>query len=237
MKRLYKSRKDRVIAGVCGGVGEYFNLDPVLIRIIWVLFAVLGGSGVLAYIIGMVIIPDRPEFAEGLNEENRKTDTSDRPTSQTVWGVILIAIGLLVLFQQFHIFRYFSSQFWHVSWSVIFPVFIILIGILILLRRRDTNQYDTKVRGEEAPEEGFAAGAGYSTIVRPKDDRKLVGVCSGLAYYFKIDPTIIRLLWVIGTFATGGVAVLIYIILAIVLPEGEIADFEPPEGEPGTEDV
>jgi phage shock protein C len=58
-KRLYRS-KERVLAGVCGGVAEYFNVDPVLVRFLWVLWAFLGGTGILAYLIAWVIIPERP---------------------------------------------------------------------------------------------------------------------------------------------------------------------------------
>lgn len=56
MKRLYKSRNDKMICGVCGGVAEYFNVDPTLIRLLFVLLG-LTGSGVVAYIIAAVIIP------------------------------------------------------------------------------------------------------------------------------------------------------------------------------------
>lgn len=58
-KRLYLSDKNRVIAGVCGGIGEYFNIDPVIIRLIWVLFALAYGTGILAYLIAWLIIPRR----------------------------------------------------------------------------------------------------------------------------------------------------------------------------------
>jgi putative stress-responsive transcriptional regulator len=50
-KKLYKSSTDKKIAGVCGGIAEYFNIDSTLVRLAWVVFCLLGGSGVLAYII------------------------------------------------------------------------------------------------------------------------------------------------------------------------------------------
>ena len=56
-KRLYRSTRNCMLAGVCGGIAEYFNIDPTLIRLAWVLFCALGGSGVLAYIIAAIIIP------------------------------------------------------------------------------------------------------------------------------------------------------------------------------------
>jgi len=59
MKHLYRSKKNRIIAGVCGGLGEYFNIDPVIIRILCVLFALGMGSGIIAYIIAWIIIPQR----------------------------------------------------------------------------------------------------------------------------------------------------------------------------------
>lgn len=59
-KRLYKSQKDQKIDGVCAGIAEYFEIDPTLVRLAWVLFCVLGGSGVLAYIVCMLVIPSAP---------------------------------------------------------------------------------------------------------------------------------------------------------------------------------
>ena len=55
-KRLYKSEKDRKISGVCGGIAEYFNIDSTIIRLAWVIFCCLGGSGVLAYIIAAIVM-------------------------------------------------------------------------------------------------------------------------------------------------------------------------------------
>ena len=58
MKRLYKSNSNRVLCGVCGGVGEYFNIDPTIIRLIWVLVACTG-TGIVAYIIAAIIMPEQ----------------------------------------------------------------------------------------------------------------------------------------------------------------------------------
>jgi len=58
IKKLYRSKKNRIIAGVCGGIGEYFDKDPTLIRLLWIIFVLVGGSGILAYIIAWIIIPE-----------------------------------------------------------------------------------------------------------------------------------------------------------------------------------
>ena len=57
MKRLVKST-DKKICGVCGGIGEYLGIDPTVVRLVWILFSVMGGAGVLAYIIAALVIPE-----------------------------------------------------------------------------------------------------------------------------------------------------------------------------------
>jgi len=57
-KKLYRSQRARMIAGVCGGLAEYFDVDPTLVRIVWVLFTCCVGSGVIAYILAFLLIPD-----------------------------------------------------------------------------------------------------------------------------------------------------------------------------------
>ena len=59
--RLYKSNENKMIDGVCGGIAEYFDIDPTLIRLGWVVFCALGGSGIIAYIIAAIIIPRNPQ--------------------------------------------------------------------------------------------------------------------------------------------------------------------------------
>lgn len=59
-KKLYRSNVNKMVWGVCGGIAEYFDIDPTLVRLAWVLFCALGGSGVLAYIITAIIIPRNP---------------------------------------------------------------------------------------------------------------------------------------------------------------------------------
>ena len=59
-KKLYKSSTDKKLAGVCGGIAEYFNIDATLVRLGWVVFSLLGGSGLLAYIIAAIIVPENP---------------------------------------------------------------------------------------------------------------------------------------------------------------------------------
>ena len=59
-RKLYKSREYKTIAGVCGGLAEYFDIDVTIVRLIWVAFILMGGSGILAYIIAALVIPEAP---------------------------------------------------------------------------------------------------------------------------------------------------------------------------------
>lgn len=61
-KRLYKSNSNIMIDGVCSGIAEYFNIDPTVVRLGWILFCLLGGSGIFAYIIAAIIIPRNPDY-------------------------------------------------------------------------------------------------------------------------------------------------------------------------------
>lgn len=61
-KKLYKSRDNKMVDGVCAGIAAYFGIDPTLVRLGWVLFCAMGGSGFIVYLIAALIIPCEPEF-------------------------------------------------------------------------------------------------------------------------------------------------------------------------------
>ncbi len=78
MKRLYRSRNDRVLAGVCGGIGDFFDLDPTLVRLAWVVLTLLSlGAGILAYLIAWIIVPEKPGECGTTHEDNTPGGTSE----------------------------------------------------------------------------------------------------------------------------------------------------------------
>ena len=141
MRRLYKSRKNCVIDGVCGGIGEYFNVDPVLVRIVAVFFLFVGGSALIAYIVGMIIIPKAP-LEVGSTEEadgDRKVPVSEKSegfgtTGGLIFGVIMIAFGVHFLLRNIPFFNQFYWRFWDFGWHFFWPSVLILIGLLVILR-------------------------------------------------------------------------------------------------------
>ena len=72
-KKLYKSNTNKIIDGVCGGIGEYFKIDPTLVRLAFVLLCIFAGGGLILYIVGLIIIPRAPE---GYDPKAADTNTS-----------------------------------------------------------------------------------------------------------------------------------------------------------------
>ena len=118
-KKLYRSRKNSMIAGVCGGLGEYLNVDPTIMRLVAVLLVFADGIGLIAYIIAWIIIPRNPE----LEAEIVAPQKSER--NWLLPGLALILIGLIFLLNNL------------VSWfrfSYLWPLVLIVLGIIILVR-------------------------------------------------------------------------------------------------------
>ena len=78
-KKLYRSRRERMIGGVCGGISEHFGIDPTLVRVAFVIFALAGGPGFIAYIIMLLIVPEEPRAPEAVVEA---VDVTESTTEQ-----------------------------------------------------------------------------------------------------------------------------------------------------------
>jgi phage shock protein C len=74
VRRLYRSRDQKMIAGVCGGIAEYTRVDPTLVRILMLALMFFGGIGLLPYIILSIVIPEEPYYGEGVVRTKRKND-------------------------------------------------------------------------------------------------------------------------------------------------------------------
>jgi phage shock protein C len=91
-KRLYRSRKNRVLAGVCGGLGEYLSIDPVVVRLIWVAISLVWGFGIILYIIAALIIPEEPTTATP-----PPTSTNSSKSLAVILGIIALVAGFMGL--------------------------------------------------------------------------------------------------------------------------------------------
>lgn len=142
-KELRRSKKSRVVAGVCGGLGEYFKVDPVVIRLIFIVFALANGVGVLAYIIFWILMPDEEGFSyyqnikskkiaeknkdrvkEKITKEIKEVTESRKNDGPVIFGTILIVIGLMFLANNFYSYFNFLK---------LWPLIIVVIGVALLL--------------------------------------------------------------------------------------------------------
>jgi len=137
-KRIYRSTSDKVIGGVCGGLGEYFGIDPTWVRVLFVLSLFAEGVGLLAYLIGWIVIPKEPEFAatatpaEGETMNSQQSAVSQNATGEQkprgagfLPGVILVILGMIFLFDR--VFYWFDFDY-------VWPMVIIGVGVILIYR-------------------------------------------------------------------------------------------------------
>ncbi len=154
-KKLFRSRKNRVIGGISWGLGEYFGIDPILVRIGFVLLALGHGFGILLYLILMIVIPNEPELesddkksdpharaqaiketAEALGEkaktafEEIKQNKKWFSHGRNFFGLILVAIGLIMFANIL-----FPIQMRWFRWESLWPAIIIFFGIYLIFKK------------------------------------------------------------------------------------------------------
>ncbi len=149
-KKLYRSVTDKMLGGVCGGLAEYFAIDPVIVRLIFVLAVIFGGSGILAYIILWIIIPQKPYIITPFNTnppsgdstsstEEKKSEHSDsnmnfvninkNQSNRSIYaGAFLILLGGIFLLDNF-VPHFHFGDFW--------PLILIGLGFAIILNARN----------------------------------------------------------------------------------------------------
>lgn len=123
MKKLYRSNEDKIIWGVCGGLGEYFQIDSVIIRILFILMLFAGGTGFFLYIILAIMMPSASKKTDVV--EDRKEDNSK---FRAFLGILLALIGLNIMLSSIFNFNIFSF----INWKIILSLFLILIGLKII---------------------------------------------------------------------------------------------------------
>lgn len=124
-KKLTRSTRDTVISGVCGGLGEYFSIDPVIVRIGWVLLSTINFmTGILAYIVCVMVIPEDDEVIYDNSSSTRNTPLFIGLILIIVGGIKLVDIIFPRFFAVFNIFKY-------------WPALLILAGIYIIFKQKN----------------------------------------------------------------------------------------------------
>lgn len=148
-RRLYRSQTNRMVAGVCGGIGDYLSIDPVFVRLFFVLLTLGQGAGVLVYLILWFVLPSEEavgaggtmgdhaqrgaaEFADRAREmgsELRESATSANPQARLFVGLVLVLVGGIFLLRNLNI-----VWLQWLDFSVLWPFLLILGGLLMLVR-------------------------------------------------------------------------------------------------------
>lgn len=225
-RRLFKSRSDRMIAGVCGGTAHYFNVDTGAVRIIWAASIIFGGAGLVAYVIALLIIPEEPVSEAVLDLEDEISDVSrlinehfedapEKPVRKNrfmnkglFWGILLTFFGVYFLLIKTGLIP-FSIFFWNFPWELIIPVAMIITGVWLIIKKPGA------LRGADL---GLSEPAGdFRRSI--EGNKLLLGVCGGIAGYFNIDVSIVRIAWILLTLFTIPIGILIYLLLAFLVPD------------------
>jgi phage shock protein C len=119
-RRLHKSRRDRVVWGVCGGLGEYCGIDPVVVRLAFVAAALAGGASLLVYAVLAIVLPT------GGPEDAAAPRTADGPA---LAGWLLVGVGALLLAAN-------AGWFARLDGAVLWPVLLVALGLALLARAR-----------------------------------------------------------------------------------------------------
>ncbi|NLK73529.1 MAG: PspC domain-containing protein [Clostridiales bacterium] len=121
--RIYKSSRDKVLAGVCGGVAEYFNIDPVIVRLIWVIATLAGGAGLLVYIIAAIIMPQDGEN----NSMEREYDNYDSDKGKKILGIAFVLFGIFFISKNY--LRWIDNE-------ALIAVALIGVGVFLYMQNR-----------------------------------------------------------------------------------------------------
>jgi phage shock protein C len=117
--RLYRSTSDRAIAGVCGGLAHYFKIDPALVRLAFIVFALAGGASVLLYVVLWIAVPA---------DAGAATSAPVSTVGHETLAVVLIGIGSLWLLANFGVFAF-------IQWRFAWPLVLVALGVAMLARR------------------------------------------------------------------------------------------------------
>jgi phage shock protein PspC (stress-responsive transcriptional regulator) len=149
-KKLYRSRENRVISGVCGGIAEYFDIDATLIRLLWAITILFAGTGILAYVLCILIIPEEPiykdkdkdnedeeEYDETVVMDDEETTYEKREiikeNKNSTYGIGLIFIAVGMMFIARKIFWWLNIDF---AWGLFWPGLLVIFGVYLIAKKR-----------------------------------------------------------------------------------------------------
>lgn len=238
-RMLFRHPVHRVVGGVCGGLADFFGLDPALVRILWVVvtLATAVGGGILAYLALWILLP--VGTAEGGQERPAALELNERNLGRA--AVLLISLGGLWLLANVGILPWMWDSFWSVMGIVFWPALLIGAGYL-LLRYTGKADWEFNWRGtgervkqsvnghmpsKDDVKQGMRKARANFPLKRSRTDRIFMGVCGGIAQRLGVDANLVRLVWAAFSVGSIGMGVLVYVLLGLFLPEAPVTELSP----------
>ena len=135
--KLFRSKNDRYLGGVCGGIAEYFNIDSNLTRILFVIGSFLWGIGIILYLAALILVPENPE---------QTSESRQGSANMTLfWAILFIALGVSLLAWELDLFNFFRIV--DLPWQTLWALFLIAIGLAILYaqwKKKNESKYQSK---------------------------------------------------------------------------------------------
>ncbi len=201
-RKLTRSAEDKIFLGLCGGIAERLNIESTLIRILFILSILIGGWGLILYLIAAMLIPKPADYIVTDIEEQVRIR---RTNSKTLLGGTLMLVGFFFTFNIYGIIQYFTF----VGLPPIIFWACVLIGSGIFFFTKSS---------------GSLPGSTVKKFLRDHSNRRIAGICGGLAAYLNIDSNMCRMIWIIFSFVTLGVGVVLYIIIWLMIPTRKLSN-------------
>lgn len=146
-RKVFRSRKDRIIFGVCGGIAEYYNIESLWVRVVFIFLGITGAIGFVLYIALAILMPLNPEKSTGDSDRDevgiKAEELRDRVKNlaselryepkierrRNLLGIVIVTIGVIAFFNELF------PNFW-IGWKVLWPIIIILIGFTFISNAR-----------------------------------------------------------------------------------------------------
>lgn len=191
---LFRSVKNRILFGVCSGLGEFFNIDPIFFRLIFILSIFFNGWGIVVYIILAAVIPTAPRL-DNLEYDKLLFEADEK--AKSVIGVCIILLGIYLLLVETGFLKYIGLI--GLKNQIIVSSIVLTIGILFILH------FNVRIYEVEQP----------VIFYRINRQKIIAGVCTGLAKYFNTEILVMRISFVIFTVISLGAGIVIYILFML----------------------
>lgn len=198
---LNKSGTNIIISGTCAGIAEYFNTDPVIIRIVFLLGLLFGAWIAGLYLVAAFMLPPEKNPRALTDEESESIRSIN---FRTVLSGTLLFAGLYLAFRFFGLIERF--HFFYFSESISIAILSVAAGVFFILKNPPVNS-----RISSAPKK----------FLRSARDARISGVCGGFAEYTNFDSSSLRILFLLIFFLTAGIFGIFYLLIALAVPREE----------------